>query len=658
MHGRDDLPTPPSHHKSQHEKHHHHHHSRSTSSSNNVRKQPSDASASTSKQPTVPAQPSASYKNQSQAPQASVASTHVPRQRPSSSSGAQQPPYPGNSNETATTQKPVNEERTQHRQMLQDAAAYTAAMLPRQTEAGHKPPRMSSTQQPVTMPQPQPIPHVKTQNHEPRHSQSMATKTPAEHHSKNVKHQQSAEFQNHSSSSSSHSQQQQPPPPQMSQKKPNWPQQQSSNSLPKPAQSHVQSSQSQPNLNNASLGNNRSSSSQSLPSYSESTKQVSAAPPITTQNDYWFNEKLQETTTKPASPPRLSKSMFSPSPEHDAFDRNKMMMLTANVKREHTNSPKSEKRSSTPSKRERRSDLSTTPTSQKSSQKLVIPKLENTSSALPLIPDPGSQKKRPFSSIDDGEYGRDNKSRKVEIKTEPPIKHPDNPEIVKSLLQECYSSSSKFDPFSMDSPLDVITPEPTNSSISLTTGINDSLIPKLESRDNGFDDEHHKRNKSKKKKEKHRHKEKHMKKKKSHKSDREDRKDPSLKLILKSNSDSKSSPESLHTPVGSLKIKLPIKDINKTDLNLSMPPMPTAPLKLKISKEKIGGGFNNSVQNMNDGGSTSSTTSHKKKDKDRSKSKSSKHGNNNNNSDFKDVGFQQQQHQQLSVNKVSKMFAD
>lgn len=342
--------------------------------------------------------------------------------------------------------------------------------------------------------------------------------------------------------------------------------------------------------------------------------------------------------------------MFSPSPEHDAFDRTKLMMMNANVKR--NDSPKSEKqdrRSSTPNKKEKRADQSVTPTSKSSSQvdrKLLIPKLEN-SSVPPLISDSGSQiKKRPFSAVDDGlggDFNRDIKLRKVDsIKLEPPVqsgamKQPNetNPDIVKTLLQECYTTS-KFDSFGMDSP-DVINPDPASSS---KLELHDSMLPKLEPRDNGFDEDNHKRNKSKKKKEKHKHK-----KRKSHKSDREEREERNetpLKIIL--SKDSKSSPESMQQ-AGGLKIKIPIKDVNKTDLTSGPPPLHPGTLKLKISK----GNFNNATQALSDGGSSSSS-SHKKKDKDRSKSKSSKHGNNNNNSEFKDAGGFQ--HQQLSVNKV------
>lgn len=376
------------------------------------------------------------------------------------------------------------------------------------------------------------------------------------------------------------------------------------------------------------------------------------------QNDYWFNDKLLDTGVKPISPLRQSKSMFSPSPEHEAIDRTKMMMMAANVKR--NDSPKSDKqdrRSSTPSKRDKKTDLSTTPTIQKTSQidrKPVIPKLEN-SGVPPLISDNSSQmKKRTYSAMEDvGDFSRESKTRKLEAMrpelSGPLMKQPieTNPDIVKSLLQEC-CTTNKFDSYGMDSPLDVINPDPTMGSSSKLE-MNDSLIVKLEPRDNGFEEEHHKKNKSKKgKKEKHRKKEK----KKSHKSDREDRderKDTSIKIILsKDKSDLKSSPESMIS--GGLKIKIPIKDVNKTELTGAPPPMHPAPLKLKISKEKIGG-FNNSTQNISDGGSSSSS-SHKKKDKDkdRSKSKSSKHGNNNNIAEFKDAGYQ---HQQLSINKVS-----
>ena len=653
VHSRDDGPST-SHHKSHPDKHHHHHRTNSIGSSS--RKQPGDLTLSSSvplplKQPQQVASQSSSssYKNQSLSqPGMPASSSQMQRPRPSSSSSQQQP-YPG-------SEKPVNEDRTQHRQVVPEAASFNSSMLPRPIDP-HK--QRLSSGQPLTntsqqQPNQQQQQHSKPTNHDQRHS--LSSKPPVDYHQKSVKHPQnasssgSADFQNRSSSSSSHSQPQQQVQ-QMSHKKPSWPQQPSShqsNLQQKPGQSHVQSSHSQPNLGNSS-SNNRVNP-QPLPTYNESTKQTS-----TTQNDYWFNDKMLDTAVKAISPLRQSKSMFSPSPEHDAFDRTKMMMMAANVKR--NDSPKSDKqdrRSSTPSKRDKRAELSTTPTSQKSSQmKPAAVKLENTG-VPPLVPDAGSQmKKRPYSAVEEAsDFNRDSKARKLDqVKTEPSIvtgammKQPieTNPDIVKSLLQECYTTS-KFDSFGMDSPLDVINPDPATSyQTQNKVEMNDSLMPKIEPRDNGYEDDHHKKNKSKKKKEKHRKKEK----KKSHKSDREDReerKDTSLKIILsKEKTESKSSPEMM----GGLKIKIPIKDVNKTDLTGAPPPMHPAPLKLKISKEKMGG-FNNTSQ-MSDGGSSSSST-HKKKDKDRSKSKSSKHGNNNNNSDFKDAGYQ---HPQLSLNKVS-----
>lgn len=333
--------------------------------------------------------------------------------------------------------------------------------------------------------------------------------------------------------------------------------------------------------------------------------------------DFWFNEKLLEPPTKPISPLRQGKSMFSPSPEHEpAFDRNKMIMMSAGVNRDSPKSEKSERRSSTPSKREKRAEMPSTP---QSAQKQSSSMQQKPNSVPPLIPD--VQRKRPFSSVEDAasDFNRENKARKVDaVKSEPNLatntsamaKQPieTNPEVVKSLLQECYTTS-KFDSFGMDSPLDIINPEPQTivpTSESMMT------VPKIE---NGFDEEHHKkRAKSKKKKDKH------SKKKKSHKSDREDREKP-LKII----------PETLQP--GALKIKIPIKDVNKTELpSIGQP----TGLKLKISKDKIAS-------------FSDSSSSSKKKEKDRSKKhkhSSSSSGSSNNNNDS---GYQHQ----LSVNKVS-----
>lgn len=551
--------------------------------------------------------------------------TQVGQRPPPSTS---RPPHPPND------LKPVNEDRTQHRQTMQENSTF--ANLPRPIEQ-HKP--RSSQVSTSTSSSQQPMPHAKPAGQEgQRHSMNSA-KPQIDYHQKNVK--QLPASQPH------------PSQQQMSHKKPSWPQQQLQQQTPLKSsslssQSHVQASLSQPNLgvSSATVNNSRSSNSQTLPSYSESTKQqLSSSQP----NDFWFNDKLLEAPIiKPISPMRQVKSMFSPSPEYEpTYDRTKMMIPGVSVKR--TDSPKNEKtekRSSTPSKREKRAEMPATP----SSGLKTASSSQKSNTVPPLIPD--AHKKRPFSSMEEGivsnDFNRESKTRKLEpVKSEPNLvqsappmaKQPieTNPDIVKSLLQECYTTS-KFDSFGMDSPLDVINPEPTTLLSS-----NDTLIvPKME---NGFEEDHHKRNKSKKKKDKHR------KKKKSHKSEREDRKESSsstsLKIILgKEKSDSKSSPESTQT--GGLKIKIPIKDVNKTEFPVggvgqavnALPPVP----KLKISKDKIGS-FNN------DGASTS-----KKKEKDRSKSKSSKHGsgsgssNNNNNSEFKDAGYQ---HQQMSVNKVS-----
>jgi hypothetical protein len=285
-----------------------------------------------------------------------------------------------------------------------------------------------------------------------------------------------------------------------------------------------------------------------------------------------------------------------------------MIMMGAGVNRDSPKSEKSERRSSTPNKREKRADMPSTPLSGQK-QSMTIHQKPNT--VPPLIPD--VQRKRPFSSVEDAvsDFNRENKTRKMDlVKSEPNVttnpvmaKQPieTNPEVVKSLLQECYTTN-KFDSFGMDSPLDVITPEPQ----TILPASEPLIVPKTE---NGFDDsDHHKkRTKSKKKKDKH------SKKKKSHKSEREDREKP-LKII----------PETVQP--GTLKIKIPIKDVNKTELPPSIGQ--STGLKLKITKEKI--------SNFSDSGSSS-----KKKDKDKDRSKKHKHsssssGSSNNNNEFKE----------------------
>jgi hypothetical protein len=677
-------------HKTPHDKqHHHHHHNRggsTNSSSNNVRKQPVDtsvsattSSSSTSVKQAQQNSSSASYKNQPMMQpglSSSSSNPHLQRQRPSSSTSSQQVPYPGSSDNSASSQKPAGEDRVGHRPPPQDTSNYGNQVRPIDT---HK--RMSSNQAAtVGMSQSQPQltqhqpPHQKPTNHDQRHSLPAGSKAPPDYQQKSMKHLQVAtgnDVHGRNSSQSSHSQpQQQQPSPHL--KKSSWNQQQQQSSsqpqsnLPKPTQSHAQASHSQTSLGSSTLSSSRNSSSQSLPSYSESQKQNSSQQ--SSQNDFWFNDKLHETTTKPISPIRQSKSMFSPSPEHETYDK-RLLMMTSHVKRH--DSPKSDKqdrRSATPNKREKKVDIPVG-MSQPSSQvdrKQVVPKLEATTVPQMAL-DPNSQmKKRPFSAIEEqmsGEFNRDSKTRKIEIKTEPnpaTMKQPieTNPDIVKSLLQECFTVN-KYDSFGMDSPLDVMNTSETSTSLTLLaseqvkTELNDASTVKMEPRENGFEEEHHKRNKSKKKKEKHKHK-----KKKSHKSDREDRdehegrRDSSLKMVLPV--DSKSSPESHATMGKGLKIKIPfpIKDVSKSDLANAQLQLPPAPLKLKISKEKISGFSNPGI--VSDGGSSSSSTHKKKekdKDKDRSKSKSSKHGNNNNVPEYKDPGFQH--HPQIPMNKVS-----
>lgn len=665
---RDDGPSTSSLHKP-HDKHHHHHRSASSGSNHANRKQSesglgstsSSTSSLTSKQPQTSSQTAPNYKNQ---PLAS--SSHMQRPRPSSSS-SQQPPYLGN-NVSDSSQKHVNEERTQHRQVVNQEAP-TFPMLQRQIDSSRPRPSssqassMSSQQQQSSQHQQS---HQKPTNHEQRHSQSsMSAKALPDYHQKTMKPPQ-PEFPNRSSQHS----QQQPPQTQQHKKQPSWGQQQQPgvvNQQKPPAQSHIQSSQSQPNLSNApgnGNSNSRNMPQSTLPSYNESTKQSASSQPAAS-NDFWFNDKPKEAIAKVASPPRTTKSMFSPSPEHETFDRTKLLMMqAASAKRNH--SPKSEKidrRSSTPVKKEKKPDLSTISNASQGvpQQKLLIPKLEPGSSNSLL---PEQNKKRPFSAVDDGDLSRESKSRKVEpaIKVEPSslvsgaMKQPieTNPDIVKSLLKECYTANSKFDSYGNDSPLDVINTEPTTQSgpsMLATTSFPpqvklepDLSAVKDEPQDNGYGDDHSR--KKKRKKDKHKNK-KSKKSHKSDKSDREDRKD-SLKIILSHKSD---SPQD-GMPAGGLKIKIP-----KNNFDASKSDLPPAPLKIKISKDLIGGVFNNSSQNLSDGGSSSSS-SHKKKDKDRSKSKSSKHGNNNNNSDYKDAGYQHQQQQlppqqQQPMNKVS-----
>lgn len=402
--------------------------------------------------------------------------------------------------------------------------------------------------------------------------------------------------------------------------------------------------------------------------------------PTLSQNDFWFNDKINETPVKHPSPARPSKSLFSPSPEHPD-EKSKYMMMT-NIKPERAVDSPKEERKSTPSKREK-SSLSGSSHSQKpqmpSHDKKFVKNEMNPPSTVdmaalsqdPVMPN----KKRSYATVKDEGNSRAEKVRKLEgIKTEsssrmsqlfdtPPIpsKQPieTNPEIVKSLLKECFSSSNKFDQYDMnDSPLDVINPEPPEELLAVPSKVDTHMkkepmdislasnviatTANVESDDKmdssageGHGGKHKK--KSKKKKDKHKHKKKHK------HSDRES--SPHMRLILSKNS----SPESNSAfGSGGLKIKIPMKDVASAINPPHQTPQP-APLKLKISKEKFGS-FTNLNNNNNNTStpsasmSSTSSSSHKKKDKDREKSKSSKsskHG-----SDYKESSSSSSYHHQ------------
>lgn len=448
------------------------------------------------------------------------------------------------------------------------------------------------------------------------------------------------------------------------------------------------STDSASNVNNNNISKHQHQQQQQMMMNSNYSNEIK---PNLSQNDFWFNEKINEAPVKTTSTPppsRPTKSLFSPSPEHPD-EKSKYMMMTSNIKRESgaVNSPK-EERKSTPSKREKLAAMSglSAPLphvsqSQKPQMPMADKKFKNeinppsTVDMAALTQDPiMPNKKRPYTTVKDEALGsaRGEKVRKVEgIKTEsrmpqlfgsaldtPPIPVPSkqpietNPDIVKSLLKECFSSSNKFDQYDNDSPLDVINPEPpeellavpskdthTKKEMDISVASNATANAHAESddkMDSSAGEGHggkHKHKKSKKKKEKHKHKKKHK------HSDRES--SPPMRMILSKNS----SPESQSAyGGGGLKIKIPIKDV-ATAINPQQTPQP-APIKLKISKEKFGSFTNLNNNNTSTPSSTpsmsSSSSSHKKKDKDRekSKSKSSKHG-----SDFKESSsYHHQQH--------------
>lgn len=399
--------------------------------------------------------------------------------------------------------------------------------------------------------------------------------------------------------------------------------------------------------------------------------------PTLSQNDFWFNDKIKEAPVKPPSPIRPMKSLFSPSPEHPD-EKSKYMMMTSNIKQERAVDSPKEERKSTPSKREKMTPGISTPANQ--SQKPQMPPVDKKfiKNETPSTVDMAAlsqdsmipNRKRPYATEkgDSMSNIRAEKVRKVEgIKTESsrmsqlfgnldtptiPAKQPieTNPDIVKSLLKECFSSSNKFDQYDNDSPLDVINPEPPEEllavpsskvethvkkepmDISIASNVTAATTANAESEDKmdssageGHSSKHKK--KSKKKKDKHKHKKKHK------HSDRES--SPPMRLTISKNN----SPES-NSGFGGLKIKIPIKDVASA-INPQQTPQP-APIKLKISKEKFGSFTNLNNNNTSTPSaavaapptqSSSSSSSHKKKEKDRekSKSKSSKHG-----SDYKE----------------------
>lgn len=485
------------------------------------------------------------------------------------------------------------------------------------------------------------------------------------------------------------------------------------------------------NVPDQSASNLINTSKSSMPSYNDMTSKQQSQQHVTnvSQNDFWFNDKINEMSSN--TPPRQEKSLFSPSPEHDSGtnEKAKYMMLAGNLKRqssENVDSPKDDKKSSTPTKRDKSMLANSSSQSSQNKQNIPLPmpvpssqvdkkfssKMDSILNSNPpeskdSIDSSQMLKKRSYSSIKDTtdpSQNRENKMRKVDqVKSEPNVpsslpvtpshtlkmtqqqqslsnppsiygatdqtsalstKQPieTNPDIVKSLLQECFSSN-KYDAFDAD----VIYPEPpeelfaTSNVVSNNSSNNNNnnsnvnknsnngngnqqqsqvqpAVAKIEPMDVSLDVKDDKmdssagegsrkdhKKKSKKKKEKHKHKKKHK------SSDRDEKSDSSsLKIIISkdSKSDSKSSPESY----GGIKIKIPI---NK-DTAAAVPTVKNdgtpAPIKLKISK----GSFTNINSNANTSTSSTTTTAttssshhhHKsKKDKDRekSKSKSSKH---------------------------------
>lgn len=239
-------------------------------------------------------------------------------------------------------------------------------------------------------------------------------------------------------------------------------------------------------------------------------------PPLPTQNDFWFNETpIKPPTASPsASRPTTTKSLFSPSPEHTQDDKAKYMMMTSNIKRE---TPldiisKDEKKL-TPNKQQQQQQKTIKPPQISPQIAKNEPNSGSTvdlSSLTALSQDTTSammNKKRPYSTIKDSldtsltSGGRNEKIRKTETSVKPEVsnnrlptqlfenvtntstpmvpiaKQPieTNPDIVKSLLKECFSSTSnKFDPFDNDSPLDVINSEPPEQLLAIPSTLSSS----------------------------------------------------------------------------------------------------------------------------------------------------------------------------------------
>lgn len=226
----------------------------------------------------------------------------------------------------------------------------------------------------------------------------------------------------------------------------------------------------------------------------------------TSQNDFWFNDALPPAI----SPPRQTQSkssLFSPSPEHASDDKAKYMMM-ASIKRDNLATvvesvAKEEKK--TPSKRDKLAMSSgsaskapqISPVDKKFlKNELNPPSTVDLSSLSALTHDTSSSmasKKRPYSSVKESletsGNARSEKIRKTDSSkmAEPgaPSRVPQlfgssmesataskqpietNPDHVKSLLKECFSSSNKFGPFDSDSPLDVINPEPPEELLAV-----------------------------------------------------------------------------------------------------------------------------------------------------------------------------------------------